>query len=294
MSQLFSPPLPNEHIYSWLLRLYKLSSFEGFSRFQKSLGIQDSSLDSSKVFSHTTKYIIAEYGSRYDVICNNSTLPLWQLTLGQEFTYGGIDYSSFNHMAEKSLFGFDTSWHSCPICREEDFKKFGISYWHAAHQIQSVYACYKHNTILQMAAPAIYDISSEQLPNNKLSWELLPIADSEKIAAWQTFVFNIHQLCIENPSEIVRIHTELNEFLGLKDQSLVRKNEICILLNREFESTLGEELLKYLFYDYSRPTRRGKPNIIKSGFAETSYVKGIRNPIYWLALCFWQRDRLGI
>jgi hypothetical protein len=37
----------------------------------------------------------------------------------------------------------------CPLCVDEDRRKYGETYWHRSHQIRGVQGCYKHNCVLE-------------------------------------------------------------------------------------------------------------------------------------------------
>jgi hypothetical protein len=40
------------------------------------------------------------------------------------------------------------SWCWCPLCVQQDYHEYGVSYWHQSHQIPSTFVCKKHGCLL--------------------------------------------------------------------------------------------------------------------------------------------------
>ncbi|GIC75623.1 TniQ family protein [Moritella sp. F3] len=285
---------PNEHLFSLLLRLYKLSGYGDFITFQKNVGIQDRFLHANKVFSSTAEKLITHLEDRDETIKAHSVVPLWQMSVGQIIDVEDTRLQLFNHMNEQQLFGFDTSWHSCKKCRQDDLVTYGTSYWHAKHQLPSVFECYKHHCTLDKGVEPVKNLFTEILPHQVVAWNPVLSRISGDLKCWQSFVWKIDAISHNQPSTVADIKHRLIELLGLNIQSLPKRKAICELHNPHFESALGPVLIKYIFRDYTRSTQRGKTNILSSMFANIHKAQGVRNPIYWVALAYWQRAKLGL
>ena len=59
----------------------------------------------------------------------------------------------------------------CPLCIKEDREKFGETYWHRAHQIFGISACYKHGCKLINSNVSIASTASPSLINAELSFD---------------------------------------------------------------------------------------------------------------------------
>jgi len=290
MNHIFAEPLHNEHLFSWLLRLYKLSGYDEFLYYQKKLGIEDRFLLANKVFTPTTDIMIAYCDDTRKAMLENTATSLWWLYL-EENTHS---FGLLNHMNEQQMFSFDTSWHSCAQCRKEDLINFGTSYWHSQHQIASTFSCYKHNTILEHAQEPIKNLFTECLPHDVDGWKAVIKNPHEDIMNWQCFVLKMKAL-FESESELTaKLRSKITQILALDTLTMSERRAICKRINPAFEEAIGPVLLAYLFRDYKRfvPTR--KPNILTAMFANADKSKGERNPIYWIVLAYWLRHKLGL
>ncbi|KZN29034.1 hypothetical protein N480_09710 [Pseudoalteromonas luteoviolacea S2607] len=286
-------PFSGEHIYSWLIRAYKLSGYAEFLYFQKKLLFQDRFLHPNKLFSKSIEALVNQHCDRSKVLSNNTVAPLWQLSVGSLLNDKDPTLDAFSHMNEQQLFSFDTSWHSCKKCRQEDLTEFGVSYWHTQHQIPSAFMCYKHNTIIEKAHDPVKNLYTELLPSDIKGWVPVIKFPSEELKTWQSFVFKVFAHCIDKQKELLKIQKDIIEHLNLNQQRASKIKVICTDLIPKFEVGLGQELLEYLFRDYARYTRRGRPNILAAMFVDSTFISG-RNPVYWLALFYWLRHELKL
>ncbi|MGF1765414.1 TniQ family protein [Aliivibrio kagoshimensis] len=290
MISLFVQPLPNEHIFSWLVRLHQRSGYAHFLYFQKQIGIEDRFLHANKVFSLTSKKLVSLLDDANKAIVNNTSASIWIISLER----GQFHLGEFVHMNEQQLFGFDTSWHSCKKCRDEDLKNYGTSYWHSQHQLPSVFECYKHHLTLEQAQESVKNLYTEVLPHDVCQWQSVINRSHNDLDIWQAFVLMINALSLQNPQVISELKKRIIQTLNLDTPLLAVRKAKCEQLNPSFEASLGPVLLSYLFRDYSRQTLRGKTNILASMFANIHQTKGERNPIYWIALAYWLRPKLGL
>jgi hypothetical protein len=295
MNTFIVDPFPNEHVFSWLLRMFRLSGYRDFATYQKSLGIDDKFLHSYKVFSPATEILISFFDDRDHAIKTHTNIPVWQIAVGTVIL--GNDHvrlDSFNHMNEKQSFGFDTNWHSCKACRISDREKYGTTYWHAPHQLTSVFECYKHQCMLEKAETPIINLFKKTFPHEVKKW--IPLLDkvNDDLKNWQSFYIYINELAKTHTLLTSNIKAHLSNIFGLDGKLIVERKEIGKELNQQFISALGSALTSYLFREYSRPQDRPEVNIVNLCFTNFQSIQGERHPIFLAALAYWQRSALNI
>jgi hypothetical protein len=287
-------PFPEEHLYSWLVRLYKLSGSADFLSFQKALGFQERFLSSNILFSEASDALALRLRDRNNALFEHTSALLWQVSVGSLVGEAFSRLDSFNHMNEQLLFSFDTSWHSCKRCREEDLEQYGTTYWHVQHQLPSIFECYKHQSILEFANEPVKNLFTCELPHDIEAWCPLIISPSGELHRWQSFLFGISELSKHKSVELINLQQKITKVLFLNEIRASKRRAICQKLNPHFVATLGDELIQFLFRDYSRPKQRSNTNILTSMFAKTHKIQGERNPIFWVALAYWLKDELGL
>jgi hypothetical protein len=196
-------PFPEEHLYSWLVRLYKLSGSADFLSFQKALGFQERFLSSNILFSEASEALALRLRDRNNALFEHTSALLWQVSVGSLVGEAFSRLDSFNHMNEQLLFSFDTSWHSCKRCREEDLEQYGTTYWHVQHQLPSIFECYKHQSILEFANEPVKNLFTCQLPHDIETWCPLITSPSANICRWQSFLFGVYELGKHKPFELI-------------------------------------------------------------------------------------------
>jgi len=287
-------PFPDEHLYSWLVRLYKLSGCADFLSFQKSLGFQDRFLHANTLFSETSEALIQRLNDREQALSEHTTSPLWQISVDSLLGGQCPPLDAFTHMNEQLLFSFDTSWHSCKKCREENLDRYGTSYWHVQHQLPSVFECYRHQSILERAKEPVKNLFNCQLPHDIKTWSPVIKSPSAELRLWQSFLFDTFKLSKYKSVELRNLQQKIKEILSLNEIRASKRRATCQKQNPHFIASLGEELIQFLFRDYSRPKKGSKTNILTSMFANIHKVQGERNPIYWLALTYWLKEELSL
>lgn len=295
MMNLLTKPLENEHIYSWHLRMYQRSGCSSLKDYQYNLGIDERFLHANTVFRASMQpltQLLAVTG--ITDFHKHTNANIWQLSVGERFDNPFRESGKLLHMNEQLLFGFDSSWHSCPICRAEDLEAHGTTYWHALHQLPSVVCCYKHDTLLERAEEPVKNLYNGKLPHDVGTWKSLVTKVEHDIEQWQQFFQKVHAMSLEQPDFISLLKLRITTLLGLDIENRSAKAVICNNLNPEFESALGPVLLRHLFRDYTRPSKRGNTNILRSMFSNPNPPSGQRNPVYWLSLAYWMRAELDI
>lgn len=282
-------PLPNEHVFSWFVRGYFRSGSANFSSFQKQINLSATKLYANQVFGSHFEAIFKLLGNRQKLISNHTTALLWQVSVEKLAMANSPTLDSFEHMNEQQFYGYDTSWHACQSCTEEDMERYGTSYWHAAHQYPSVFTCYKHSTPLLFAKEPVKNIYSEVLPHNVSAWEKVVPEVQQPLSEWQDFLNEVIGLCHSNSELVSQIKPSIIKHFNIDKYKQREQKLYCERLNLEFEKALGEELLQYLFRDYGRENLRGKTNTFSVLLLGSQKSKGVRNPIYWLAVAYWLR-----
>lgn len=295
MINLLIKPFENEHIFSWHLRMYQRSGCCDLKHYQYNLGIDERFLHANTVF-RTSTLPLTQLLAATGVIDfhKHTNANIWQLSVGERFDDPFREWSKLAHMNEQLLFGFDSSWHSCPICRTEDIETHGTTYWHAPHQLPSIVRCYKHDAWLQRAEEPVKNLYAEILPHDIGNWQNLISEEVRDIEYWQQFFLKVHAMSTEQPNFVSSLKLRITTLLGLDIKNRSAKALICNDLNPEFESALGPVLLRHLYRDYTRPSKRGNTNILRSMFSNQNPPSGQRNPVYWLSLAYWMRVELGM
>lgn len=292
--------LPNEHLLSWLVRTYKLSGYSSFLNFQNKLGFKDRYLYSNQVFTQALKGTIRQTEEPSNVIKYHTNIPIWQIATGRVLENGNFNGLVHAHETRHFGFGFDTSWHSCKRCRQYDLDKYGTTYWHTSHQLPSVFECYKHNGMLEKGVKPISSLLKEVLPHQVIDWEPVQSHMFEELKPWQCFVFKINQISHEQPTVVAGIQSQLLEIFGLDLDDMRhslrpsrRQSAICESHSQYFEPFLGPELIKYIFRNYTDLTLGGRRSLLQTMFIDSIFQLGhIRNPVFWIAIAYWQRSNL--
>lgn len=288
-------PFPNEHVFSWLLRMYKLSGYGAFLDYQKSLGITDRFLHANKVLSQTTETLVNLMDNRDDAIKFHTTAPLWQLSIGRILGNQEISLASFVHMSEELTFSFDTYWHSCNQCRLEDLEKYGTTYWHASHQLASIFTCYKHQNFLEKSVSPVRNLFEETLPHDVINWVPLVSAPSDIQRDWQSFYLYMNELAKVNVEFIMTIKTRLFDILELESKWQKDRQEKGRAQSQRLQTELPASLLEYLFKEYHvKSNGRRKFDIVNASLVNVDRDNGERQPIFLVVLAYWQRAALNL
>ena len=295
------PLLPDEHLYSWFVRLYWLSGFPDMVSFHKFLGLSSRSFKSQQLFDSTLMAIAklaAKSESLKDVIIKSTPMAIWTVSTPQLAKVNASDLESelskYQHMNEQLMFNFDTSWLSCAVCRDEDTSRYGTSYWHLTHQLPSITRCSKHGERLEVAAEQVKNLYKKTLPHHVEHWLDCAHEQSNSIDEWESFLFNIHKRCTENATFGPRLRKKIEDQLGFTGESPTHKKNQCETLNPLFEIALGQRLLRHLFRFHAKPKSQRQGNILAIILVNHYGLKGVSNPIYWLTLAYWLRDEIKL
>ena len=287
--------LHDEHIYSWLVRQYWLSGYLSFQSFQSSVGLAERFLKPHQVLESPLSNCLGLVSGRFDNnLFKHTSFPLWQVSLPNVVSDKYTQLRSYSHMNEQQLFGFDTSWQSCSKCREEDYLELGITYWHVQHQLPSVFECQKHKTILERAEEPLRNLYNDAtLPQHIKKWRPTITTPFDTLNDWQSFLLTLYKQFSERATFAMKLRAEIENKLLFLDLNMAHQKRKYSELNLLFESSIGEDLLNYLFRKTDKVKYR-KVNVLVNLFTTEHQVRGIRSPIYWCAIAYWLRNELSI
>lgn len=297
------PLLPDEHIYSWIARLYRLSGYPSRSYFLKKYDGDFNDLYANAAFESAAFSIVRNSGTaakQQNIFWNNTAFPLWLISIPDQASYrfnnqfNLSELSDISHMNEQLLLGFSRNWHACSSCIKEDEEKYGMSYWHTEHQLPSVITCQKHNKILLKPTDGLKNLSDLTLPFLINSWEPIINRPAGSITQWNNFILKVHQLSREDKFFSSRLRSQINDKIKIKSKYRKKRIDWCDEHTLSFETALGRSLLKHLFRTYSVINKSGKPRVLASFLAPHGMVMPLRNPVYWLALAYWLKAELPI
>ena len=292
------PPLPDEHIYSWLTRLYWLSGFPDFNSFQRSLGLSEKLLKPNKVFESSIISVarLAVANGRIEgTLGNHTPFSFWSIAVPQlsNLNEALIEQAAQNnrHMNEQLVFNSDGSWLSCRQCREEDFNRYGVSYWHMSHQLTSVACCAQHGQRLEFSVDPVKNLFTGVLPHHVRDWCKVRRESCRSIDCWEAFVLEVSRLCGANQSFATSVFERIDNYLGLEQHNLSRLKRECDALTPEFESAVKGSILRHVFRSYAKDQ---KDNLLYKLFSKQNTRLKVRNPVFILVVAYWLRQEIGL
>jgi hypothetical protein len=291
-------PFIGEHIYSWFLRLFKLSGCGDILAFRNVHGLKHFQLKPNMLLQETTKELFLKYPGKPDDMMSHTPLYVWQISTEFIIDNSSISseelYDSYSEKDDKTALAFDRSWHSCSKCRSDDLKKHGTTFWHAEHQTLSVFECRKHSKTLEMATKRVVDLKEELLPHDVQSWEPVLSVVSKEIKQWQKFVWLINEKAKQDPLFVSSLQEDIYQHLELDKLNYLQYKKRYSELHVEFEVGLGPVLLAYLFKECNRFSTIGTPQVLMILFRRVVNPYKLQTPIYSMAIAYWLRDKLNL
>lgn len=169
-------PYNDELVYSLVSRTYAQSGYMHYSYFAKeafSVSTVRPDFEFLNFYSSEFFSLLTKYKTLTEIICNHTMFPY----------YGRYMQTSKRIEAYEALCRFDSKTfynritmnksrtcevrhlRYCPLCVEEDRKKFGETYWRRVHQIRHINICPKHHCYLVNSKMQITSNSSPSLTN---------------------------------------------------------------------------------------------------------------------------------
>lgn len=157
----FPDPYPDELLYSVCARYQEQTQYPSYrSAIQELFGSINAiaSIDLPNRLSHFVKILPLDHHYTVDSLIDNHTLfPFYnpflpkdrQIQLREDMasTSTSVVHKRAGIMASKVS---SPQWSRfCPVCLNEDRKKFGEGYWHRLHQVPGVEVCPTHRVFLQ-------------------------------------------------------------------------------------------------------------------------------------------------
>ena len=214
----------------------------------------------------------------------------WLLSLPAGMCASELTSSGHRNNLEETPYAVDKRWKFCPDCAREERQRLGFSYWHAGHQLLGARMCpthqvalHSHNELRYLNFTLPYHWLGKSVALNCTDWQ----------SEWQAFIYSLSARIQTAPSFAQTLVTEVKRHLKL-DRDIKRSDKTYFdKLSAEIQNELGEACLSGLFTSYAadKPRKVNIPWVTLSGYSQ---AKGIRHPLYWLAILFWLRHRLPV
>lgn len=255
-------PLPDELLYSWVLRLAKINGLSPIIFFETYF--------SKDVFGKGHKVPVEirrgfkEFYSNLDVDISASELYLKLSTMQFELlAYPEKIQTRFinNIFRKESVLNnikiyFFNKFNMCPECIKEDIETYGDVYIHRSHQLSGVKVCHKHHTPLMIQYPNreceyLYDDMEEMILSKSLQEEcdyadyvckLLDGNIQSNSTDLMNIVFNGFGLGDKNKKDII---VEINKVL--------RNSQFSNVWSKNNDIVPIEDLIRLLMYLYPNP-----------------------------------------
>lgn len=145
---ILQPAFPDELLFSRLTRTMLVNS-HCVSAFLGAIGLDKRSPIHPYLTTHLSEIASFCHESAYELMLKQTLRPLfaWGLPSHKEAILDPSTSASIllrlcqrsgSRCASRLKLRF------CSACAEEDIKRYGVAYWHASHQIESVCSCWKH------------------------------------------------------------------------------------------------------------------------------------------------------
>jgi hypothetical protein len=243
-----APLMPDEHIFSGLIRSYLLSGYKDFANGLRALSVRvNYPLKSDDVFSEDFAKIVQQYchATKYQPLNILKQHSLYSIfSVGSPFRFNSninetlkLGKSPYVGIWKKRYdLAYSKDWKFCDCCIKDDIKKFGFSYWHCSHQIPTVSTCTVHNIALSIAV-------------NQKGQKLAHL--NEFLLPQQIIDFSVSMVS-DNTSSWDRWLVKLCQSLKGKDQFYAQdaKSKIFSYLNLPKKSLLPEDIeFRFLKFD---------------------------------------------
>jgi len=172
--------LPGEHLLGAFSRLLLLNNAASTDELQQSLTGHAHSLNVTAAYhkSYDSLFKLFEKQKSPEELLNQHTLMgFYRHSMKYQRRH---ELLISNNYLEREPFYFPGTnifkntrrWRWCLSCAQEDYKSFGISYWHVQHQLPSALTCHRHtneqlNSGCNKCGFEAYDLKDCALPPNK-------------------------------------------------------------------------------------------------------------------------------
>ena len=149
---------PDELVYSWFCRYYVHSGCLTHKMALDDILYKRCNNPSKEFLGHLSPDMqkkIEEILPIEMVILQHTMFPQYAKFISLESKKRAMyhlcyDFKDVHHLfAVPPRINTDRYLKYCPLCVDEDRRKYGETYWHRSHQIRGVQGCYKHNCMLE-------------------------------------------------------------------------------------------------------------------------------------------------
>lgn len=286
---------PNEHVYSGLIR-YRFRSAQAYMSDKRFFAHNHlpyhwfrSQVPLNHLMRETLDSIAPEPDKQFALRLNHTPFAPWLLSLPDGMAPHTLKESNHRPNTEENPFQVDRRWKYCPSCMQMQKAKWGVSYWRVTHQLPGALVCDEHGSPLHSHDALRY--LNFTLPDK---WEgtstPVSMVDAWKVS-WQPFIYAIARRLQCQPTWGVELRDSIYEVLKLSKPLRRGDRTVVNALFAQMRDELGEACLAGLFTAYARQFTR-PTNVLWITLSPFGQSKGLRHPLYWLAIVFWLREQL--
>ncbi|MFT6909809.1 MAG: hypothetical protein ACJAS1_006536 [Oleiphilaceae bacterium] len=290
----FPPIMPDEHIYSALVRARFVNAEMHISErnFFDMHSIPFHWIRSQTPLCSNLNAVIGLMASspetQFLLRLEHTPFAPWLLGLPDGMNAFELTSSGHRNNLEENPYSVDRRWKFCPECAIGERKRLGFSFWHASHQLLGARICPTHQV-------ALHSHDELRYLNFTLPYHWLGKSEALSCTAWQSewqpFIYAVSSAIeadIEWAARVkIAIREELNITDGVKQSDKVTFDKLFEIM----KSDLGQDCLVGLFTAFA-PHRKIRTNILWVTLSGYSQAKGLRHPLYWLVIIFWLRNKL--
>lgn len=283
---------PNEHVVSSLIRKRFQLAFPSNSSFMDHISLRCSypkPFDLCNQVFDASK-LIAD-GNHRDVLLDGTTWAVWRLSESDDVLLDAIAEQRNANLRQAEL-GFSRHWHFCLECVRQDKNAFGVSYWHADHQIPSMTHCVKHGCPLHIAPP-MESFNRLVLPQYVNLSKTRQHPASSELYEWSCFIAKIVEHLKQDETKGKQLTNWLRLVLPFHSTKSDDITRTCMRYMDQFESDVSIEILRHLFNYYKRDDTKRRLNLIRSALLSDPVIT-VRNPVYFLVLIYWLKDKVDL
>jgi len=202
-----APLMPDEHIFSGLIRSYLLSGYKDLANGLRALSVRvNYSLKADDVFSEDFAKIVQQYcqATNHQPLNMLKQHSLYSIfSVGNPFRFNSninetlkLGKSPYVGIWKKRYdLAYSKDWKFCDSCIKDDIEKFGFSYWHCSHQIPTVSTCTVHDVALRFAVnpkkQMLAYLNECLLPQQVVKFA--PVMVAENTPRWDKWLVTVFQ-----------------------------------------------------------------------------------------------------
>ena len=290
----FPPLMPDEHIYSALVRArfvnaeMHISEQSFFAMHALPFHWIRSQTPLCSNLNAVIDLMVSKPEDKFLLRLKHTPFAPWLLSLPDGVNALELTSSGHRNNLEENPYSVDRRWKFCPDCARDERKRLGFAYWHASHQLLGARICPTHQVALHSHDELRY--LNFTLPYHWLD-KASPLSCETWQVEWQAFIYPLAERIQTEPGFAQRLVVEIKDHLQLAKGIKRSDKPYFDKLSEKMQRELGKDCLVGLFTAYAtdKPRKENIPWVALSGY---SRAKSIRHPLYWLAILFWLRAQL--